>query len=435
MRLRQIRGKRSVRKGVRQLQQQESYASLLEEVETLFGWLNRHVVIGQEAAATLLKLALLTRQHLLLEGPPGVAKSRMATAVFTAFPNCSHFKKLFTGDTLPDEVVGPMNPVLLRTKGEVRFNTRGLLPTAQFAVLEEFFNAGRALRGALYTILNERQFTNGSEVEACPLWTAVACTNHVPDTEEDYPVVDRFIFRAKVNVATSAEQRFRILDSFQDSADGATLISPVQLELAALQSLHAGVCEVALTQDMLHLLEKLHSEVTEVGRSLGWSHAISDRRYCWAYRTLQAMVFLSSQGDLTAPQEPSCLYEVAHVLIADPAATVVVQAKIAALLQTIQARSAQQQLLESAEQDLSTYGTEYAVDAKPAILKRLYRGILRLEDQLANPLSSTGAAWTDTTFEALANRLLAGVRGMRATLEANLPSVLNTLVQPSTAAV
>lgn len=380
------------------MEEVQMYSSLVEELEAAFTWVNQ-VVVGQEPAAAMLKLALLTRQNMLLEGAPGVAKSRLAAALFTAFPGSRCFTKLFTGDTMPDEVFGALNPVLLRSKGVVRFNTEGMLPQARFAVLEEFFNAGRSIQGGLYTILNERYFINGGQVDPCPLWTAVACVNKVPTDEEFHPIVDRFIFWARVGHATSSEQRLRILSAFQEAPDSTTLRCPVSFEFSDLALLNQGVTKVILNEDLLALLEKLHKVANEVATAGGYTRAISDRRFCWAYRALQAAVFIASQGDVTAPQEPTALYEAAKILTVDPSCSLLVQAKFAEILAEIQVKTSQEQLLASTQADISELANTFQPKKqKKRELQRLLGSLDRLIAGLQDPTVSTGKPWLDSTF-------------------------------------
>src|SRR2546427_689696 len=81
-------------------------------------------------------LALLSRQHILLVGPKGAAKSMMIRMLANSIQGARYFERLLTRFTLPDELFGPTSISALQ---QDRFSpiTRGYLPVAHFALLDE----------------------------------------------------------------------------------------------------------------------------------------------------------------------------------------------------------------------------------------------------------------------------------------------------------
>ena len=65
----------------------------------------------------------------------------------------------------------------LSERDEYVRRTTGYLPTASVTFLGEIFKANAAVLNALLTILNERRFNKGSDVEECPLRCAVGASN------------------------------------------------------------------------------------------------------------------------------------------------------------------------------------------------------------------------------------------------------------------
>jgi len=79
----------------------ESLAELRERAKAEVG----KVVVGQDQAVELLMVAALARGHILLEGPPGSAKTLLGRA--TAYVLGADFRRVqFTPDTTPTEIVG-----------------------------------------------------------------------------------------------------------------------------------------------------------------------------------------------------------------------------------------------------------------------------------------------------------------------------------------
>lgn len=92
-------------------------------------------ILGREDEAEALVVALLAGQHLLLLGPPGTAKSMLASLLAGAL-NTQHFTLLFTQFTTPEEVFGPVKLSALKADRYER-DVRRYLPTAETAFLDE----------------------------------------------------------------------------------------------------------------------------------------------------------------------------------------------------------------------------------------------------------------------------------------------------------
>src|SRR5437870_11025229 len=80
-------------------------------------------------------LALLARQHILLVGPKGAAKSMMIRMLANSIQGARYFERLLTRFTLPDELFGPVSISALKQDRFSRI-TRGYLPEAHFAFLD-----------------------------------------------------------------------------------------------------------------------------------------------------------------------------------------------------------------------------------------------------------------------------------------------------------
>ena len=165
-------------------------------------------VVGRADILERIKYALITKNHVLLEGPPGTAKSYLSMSVFSAIQDAEHFKVACTKKMSEDYLVGPLDMKLFREEGEYYHKVEGYLPTAQYAFLDEFLDLSQGALRALLEVLNERRFSRGPQQVSCPLHTCIAATNFSSDSEVSLAAVsDRFLFRAKVTPLSDRDRR------------------------------------------------------------------------------------------------------------------------------------------------------------------------------------------------------------------------------------
>jgi len=177
------------------------YANLFSE-KTL-GLVDRTREIKQ------LMYALFTREHILLMGPAGTAKSQLAVNAFSAIKKAETFQIHLTKQTTEEYVFGPLNIVELK-KGKLVHNTKGSILTADFAFLDEFFDASDVLLRSLLGVLNERVWLKGSQRVDAVLHTAILTSNYQRESKLMQAILDRIIFKADVNPSTAKGKRIKI---------------------------------------------------------------------------------------------------------------------------------------------------------------------------------------------------------------------------------
>ena len=170
---------------------------MTESIESAIGKVAENLVEREEEAIVVV-LGMISSEHVLLLGSPGTGKSELGRRLSTICGG-NFFQYLMTRFSTPEEIFGPLSLKALENDEYVRI-TKGYLPTSSVAFLDEIFKANSAILNTLLTILNERQFDNGSGMRVeCPIKCVVGASNELPESEELDALYDRFLLRKEVS--------------------------------------------------------------------------------------------------------------------------------------------------------------------------------------------------------------------------------------------
>lgn len=153
--------------------------------------------VDRQDVVDLMTICAVAQEPLLLVGPPGTAKSELATKFRDALgiPDDEYFEYMLTRFTEPSEVFGPIDVQGLR-EGRYTRRIRGKLPTARMVFLDEVFKSSSAILNALLTVLNERKFYQDGRPRPVALRILLAATNEIPEHAELDALRDRFTLKA-----------------------------------------------------------------------------------------------------------------------------------------------------------------------------------------------------------------------------------------------
>ncbi len=151
-------------------------------------------IVGRQEIVTQTFYAFLTGEHQLLIGRTGMAKSLLARQIFECFDGAKVFEKHLTKDTTPDNLFGAYDMVKMK-HGKMIHNIQGSIVTADFAFLDEIFDANDMLLRSLLSLLNERKLVNGEQIVDSSLHTVIAVSNYIRASETLEALLDRFIYR------------------------------------------------------------------------------------------------------------------------------------------------------------------------------------------------------------------------------------------------
>ncbi|QPJ65646.1 MAG: AAA domain-containing protein [Candidatus Nitrohelix vancouverensis] len=175
-----------------------------EFVPRVMNELNR-VIVGQDYLLERLLLSLLTEEHVLLEGVPGLAK----TTSVKALANTVHatFSRIqFTPDLLPADILGTQ--IYQPQKGEFTIKKGPLF--ANIILADEINRSPAKVQSALLEAMQERQITIGGETFPLESPFMVIATQNPIEQEGTYPLpeaqIDRFMFKLKVGYPSREEE-------------------------------------------------------------------------------------------------------------------------------------------------------------------------------------------------------------------------------------
>ena len=167
-----------------------------EQIIKLKQWLSEQI-IGQEKLVQRLLMALLADGHLLVEGAPGLAKTRAIKSLANGIEGDFH-RIQFTPDLLPGDVTG--TEIYRPQEGGFHFQ-RG--PIFNNLILADEINRAPAkVQSALLEAMGERQVSVGSETYQLPELFLVMATQNPIEQEGTYPLpeaqLDRFLLHVNV---------------------------------------------------------------------------------------------------------------------------------------------------------------------------------------------------------------------------------------------
>ena len=220
-------------------------SNLLHTFHQLQAGLNQ-VILGQERLIERLLIVLLADGHILVEGAPGLAKTRAIKALGEKIDG--EFQRIqFTPDLLPADVTG--TEIYRPQEGSFHFQAGPVFHNLVLA--DEINRAPAKVQSALLEAMGERQVTVGGKTYPLPDLFLVMATQNPIEQEGTYPLpeaqLDRFLLHVFIDYPSSENElrimrlvRKEALNEIQSSTVKKTKNSNVSAEKSEAQTISAA---------------------------------------------------------------------------------------------------------------------------------------------------------------------------------------------------
>lgn len=284
-----------------------------EQFQSLRNYLDSQV-LGQPEFTESLLIAVLADGHLLVEGPPGLAKTRAVNALAKGIEGNFH-RIQFTPDLLPADLTG--TDIYRPETGEFVFQKGPLFHNVILA--DEINRAPAKVQSALLEAMAERQITVGQTTYPLPGLFMVLATQNPLEQEGTYPLpeaqLDRFLMQLNLDYPAAATE-LEILRLTRGEELHGEVAMPAPLSQEDIFAARKEVLEVFMDEDVENYLVQLviaTRQAEHYSNDLArWlSYGASPRATIALDRCARAKAWLAGR-DFVTPDDIQAVF--AHVL-------------------------------------------------------------------------------------------------------------------------
>lgn len=212
-------------------------------------------VLGQADLTEGILLALLANGHLLVEGPPGLAKTRAVNALAHGVEGQFH-RIQFTPDLLPADLTG--TDIYRPETGQFEFQSGPLFH--HIILADEINRAPAKVQSALLEAMAEKQVTVGRKTYPLPELFLVMATQNPLEQEGTYPLpeaqLDRFLLHLKVDYPDAVTE-LAILQLTRNEALSGSQAQVTPISQADIFAARKAILQIHLADSLQHYIVAL----------------------------------------------------------------------------------------------------------------------------------------------------------------------------------
>jgi len=238
-------------------------------------------------------LAAVSGQNTFLLGPSGTAKSLISRRISCAFKDAEYFEYLMNRFSTPDDIFGPVSIKALKEDKYTR-KTSGYLPAVDFAFLDEIWKSSPAILNTLLTLVNERIFRNGGNIEKAPLKALISASNETPPENQGLEALyDRFPVRLFVGPLAD-RSNFETLINSKPTGAQVALDKNLMVSNDEWSKWQQNIHDVSLSKETINVINLIRNALSSMDEET--AVYVSDRRWQRAALLLKASAFLCDRN-------------------------------------------------------------------------------------------------------------------------------------------
>jgi MoxR-like ATPase len=250
----------------------------------------KEIIVERDDVIDSLLVAIATKNHAVMLGVPGTAKSLLTREICKRIVGGTYFEWLLNRTSDPSEILGPFSLKSLEND-EFERHTKGKLPEADIVFLDEIFKCNEPVLNSLLTILNERKFHNNGKLHDIPLISLIGASNEEPDDDSLDALYDRLLFRFRIDPIKDTKNRLDMYNNYinrRNPSNTNKIVSTVEIEELDIIAMAAKF--IAIPIDVRNRYDALLTEL--------WTKhkiRISDRRKNEGLGILQGSAILNQR--------------------------------------------------------------------------------------------------------------------------------------------